>query len=209
MNTAGQNGNQNSKGIFERELLENPFSVPEGYFQKLEKQILLRKTVIDTAESSFLVPPNYQDSLTTAILSGVSETKLKAVLETEELTLPKGYFDDLQNRILDRTSRLDTVVPFQKRKPTHHWFSYVAAASIALAIGVFAILQGDNFGYKPVTSKNASIDNLPTQEIISYLAYYTEPEDLLYLSEQLPAVSTNFADDLSSDEIEAYLENSI
>jgi len=208
MKKIDQNGNQNKEGLLQKGFRENPFSVPEGYFSALKQATLLRKKVIDTAESSFLVPPGYHDSLKTAILTKVAEEKLRAVLETDTLPVPEGYFNNLQQRILQQTSQVKEVLPI-KRQPTHSWFSYAAAACIALAIGVFSVMQWDTIGYPITENEQAKIETLPTQEIISYLSFYSEPEDLFYLSEQLPAISSDFTDDLSTEEIEAYLENSI
>lgn len=208
MKKMDQNRNQNKEDFLTKELRESPFSVPAGYFATLKGEILLRKEITDTAESSFLVPSHYQESLKTAIHARIAEEKLRTVLETETLPLPNGYFDDLQQRILSKTTLVKEVLPI-KRKPTHHWFSYAAAACIALAIGIFSIMQWDNVGYKKTVNEQAKFETLPTQEIINYLSFYSEPEDLLYLSEQLPAISSDFTDDLSTEEIEAYLKNSI
>jgi hypothetical protein len=212
-----ETGESEINNILLREALKgNPFLVPEDYFSTLKKEIILKKNISMLGESSFIVPQNYQKNLSQDILSKISEERLKEFIPTHKPSLPIAYFDDLQKRILSKTIKADeddTIFPKKesivkpiKRLGVRKWISYVAAASITIAIGLFAILEGVKLTTDQNSNYNTQINKVPTDEIIGYLAYYSEPGDLQYLSEQLNDVSVNFTEDLSSQEIEAYLE---
>lgn len=200
-------------------LKRNPFLVPESYFSTLQQEIQLRKRISELGESSFITPEDYQDHLRQDILSKVSEQKLKEQIPNSMSGVPAGYFNDLQKRILSQTvgNKIEQEQynePSQgkpvKRLGIRKWIPYAAAASITVAIGLFAILDGVKTSqHKQATDYFAQIETVPTDEIINYLASYTEPGDLQHLSEQLQDRTGDLADDLSAQEIEAYLEYSL
>lgn len=203
-----------------KNLERNPFLVPDNYFSSLKEEIKLKKRISELGEPSFVVPPTYQKTLRQDILSEISENKLKTLVATKNPLVSSGYFEDLQEKILSKTIRVDNDDANERHKefkkpiprtPSRYlgirkWAPYVAAASITIAIALFAILddvkisEGRNMNY------SAQVEEISTEEIINYLAYYTEAGDLQYLSEQLNDRSTNITDNISSQEIEAYLE---
>lgn len=206
--------------LLRKSLERNPFLVPEDYFSMLKEEIMLKMRISELGEDAFVVPSTYQKTLRQDILSKISENKLKTLIPAKKPAVPSGYFEDLQERILSKTTRVnvdgsdknhkESKKPVQntpiRRLGVRKWMSYVAAASITIAIALFAILDGvkipngGNIGY------SAQVEGIPTEEIINYLAYYSEAGDLQYLSEQLKDRSTNITDNIPSQEIEAYLE---
>jgi hypothetical protein len=145
--------------------------------------------------------------------------KLKEIARDSKLSVPEGYFEDLQLKILSKTRKynveselfdqnpLDTVdgKPI-RRLGIYKWMPHIAAA-IAIVIGLFTILEGEKMTAEPSpTNYSAQIQSVPTDEIINYLAYYSEIGDIEYISEQIQDQSNNFIEGLSSQEIETYLE---
>ncbi|HLT42581.1 MAG TPA: hypothetical protein VKZ95_07735 [Sphingobacteriaceae bacterium] len=211
--------------LLKETLKGNPFLVPKDYFSTLRDETILKKNISTLGETSFIVPQDYQKNLTQDILSKISEEKIKEFLPASESALPPAYFNDLQKRILSKTvgaSEDDVVVDKgtkeiaeqETNKPVRRlgiprWASYAAAASIAVLISLFVILDGDKLTTGQNINPSAHISSVPTDEIISYLSYYSEAGDLLYLSDQFDDLSVDLTEDFSSQDIEAYLEYGI
>lgn len=207
--------NQDQNLLNNPKLQENPFSVPKNYFHDLTNSIVQKKNIIESTEKAWLVPQNYQEELTNDILLKISEEKLKSRITTDGFTIPTNYFDQLQSSILEKTSQEEKItaeeqiVPF-KRSQYRSWIKYVSAACIALAISVLAFFQSNEQEPELATAQAEDIINeIPADEIISYLAFYSETGDYLILSEELSDESDDFEDSFSTEEIESYLENSI
>jgi hypothetical protein len=83
----------------------NPFTVPERYFNELEQQIVsfvkLNELKNGSPERGFPVPENYFDELGSKINSRI---KIEDALDKEStgLTVPENYFDDLSQQIQSR-----------------------------------------------------------------------------------------------------------
>lgn len=84
---------------------DNPFTVPEGYFDSLDERVLakikleeLKKSI---PESGFSVPENYFEDLTTHIQARIN---IEEALDKEAtgFAVPEGYFDELANNIQSR-----------------------------------------------------------------------------------------------------------
>lgn len=197
----------------------NPFLVPEDYFVRLKQEILLKKRISELGEASYVTPKGYQDSLRQDILSGISEQKLKKKLTNPISDVPVGYFEDLQKRILnqivgEKVEKEISVEPVQntpaRRLGIRKWIPYASAAAITIAISVFAIVEGVKTSqHKNATDYSAKIEVVSTDEIINFLASYSEPGDLQHLSNQLQDRTDDIVDDLTEQEIEAYLEYSL
>lgn len=189
----------------------NPFSVPDDYFTSLRQDIMAQVKISQASHSPFSTPKpfstpeNYEQQLRDDILLRISEENIKTRVAETGFVVPQGYFDTLSADILSKTGRVPKVLPIKRSAP---WYSWAAAASVALVISMFAW-----FSSEPTDANNnpiqASIDVVPTDDIIQYLAYYSETGDLITLSERMPDRTENFSESLSSEEIEAYLENSI
>lgn len=206
--------------LLRKSLERNPFLVPEDYFSTLREEIILKKRIVKLGEPSFVVSPTYQKALRQDILTKISENELKTLVPTKNPAVPPGYFEDLQKRILNRTTKVDidgndesyeehdkTIQGKPSRRlGIRKWIPYVAAASITIAVALFTILEGVKLPNGNSLDYFAQVEEIPTEEIINYLAFYTEAGDLQYLSEQLNDRSTNITNNIPSQEIEAYLE---
>ncbi|MEO6851762.1 MAG: hypothetical protein ABI203_11370 [Mucilaginibacter sp.] len=83
----------------------NPFAVPEGYFDDLGEhvisQIKLDELKNETAAQGFVVPENYFDELTGNIQARINiEENLNK--ENTGFTIPGDYFENLQQQIQSR-----------------------------------------------------------------------------------------------------------
>src|SRR5258708_17489083 len=80
----------------------NPFTVPEGYFDELEQQILssvkLDELKNHAPEQGFTVPENYFEELSNNINARIN---IEEALDKENtgLTVPEGYFVELNIQI--------------------------------------------------------------------------------------------------------------
>lgn len=83
----------------------NPFAVPDGYFDELEHQIASFIKLDELKNSNpahgFTVPENYFEELSANINSRIN---IEEVLDKETCghTVPEGYFDDLSQQIQSR-----------------------------------------------------------------------------------------------------------
>lgn len=122
----------------------NPFTVPEGYFDELEKNIISAVNLEELKTGKgFTVPENYFDELSGNIQSRINieayvnnpehghavpegyfdelEQQVNArilieetLTEQESFSVPEGYFDKLNQAILDKTVNEDNVVSINK-----------------------------------------------------------------------------------------------
>ena len=78
----------------------NPFTVPPGYFDESEQQIISAIKLDELkAGKGFAVPENYFDELSNNIQSRINLEELKA---EDEFTVPQNYFDELSSNIQSR-----------------------------------------------------------------------------------------------------------
>ena len=219
MNKQDINNKQINDPLLMEALKGNPFLVPEDYFVTLQQNILLKKCISELGETSFVTPADYQDTLRQDILSAISEQKLKEILPDKISGVPVGYFNDLQKRILSQTvgKKVEekVVVDLVQKTPIRRfgirkWIPYASAAAITIAISIFALVEGIKTSqHKKATDYSAKIEVISTNEIINYLASYTESGDLKHLSNSLQDRTDDIVNDLSQQEIEAYLEYSL
>ena len=83
----------------------NPFTVPNGYFDELEQQIVsyikLDELKSGSPSNGFAVPENYFDELSNNINARIAIEEA-ADKEATGFTVPKGYFDELSQNIQSR-----------------------------------------------------------------------------------------------------------
>jgi len=86
----------------------NPFSVPEGYFNesrsRVANAIFLDKLKSRVTSDGFTIPDAYFSELGGEISAAIATENLKVLGSTTEYTVPKGYFEQLQSNIVARTS---------------------------------------------------------------------------------------------------------
>lgn len=213
-------GDINKKGL-QQSLKRNPFTVPQGYFSMLKEETLLKTKIQKLGKSSFITPRDYQKVLNRDILTKVKETRLKNAFPSEGFNVPPSYFDNLQNRILEKTALSDKKSKslynqndYTSRHRTlnwsaaaRKWIPYATAASIAFAIALFAIFGELTLpNNRPGIDYSKQVDQISSEEIINYLASFSETDDIHYLSDQLSDRSLTIVDQMPSQEIEDYLE---
>ena len=148
-----------------KKLKENPFTVPDGYFEGLSAQINFRKGLPET--DGFTVPKNYFESLPGSILGKIKleeaghenpflvppayfeelPDQIKATIAFHQLNklkedahaLPEGYFNTLADRIKSRIAAEegDVKVIVMKRSSTRSYWAI--AASVAILIGFIGV----------------------------------------------------------------------
>jgi len=83
----------------------NPFTVPEGYFDSLEEQILskikLEELKKNIPETGFATPENYFEELTGNIQARIAVEEILDK-ETAGFTVPENYFEELTSNIQAR-----------------------------------------------------------------------------------------------------------
>jgi hypothetical protein len=214
-------------------LRENPYTVPNGYFENLHHLILPKCRHIEDASATFAVPSGYFEELEDGIMAKLAEQKLKTLVGEAGFSVPEGYFgrleeqslaegkirenivdpgfviperyfDTLQNRIADRTFQ---EVPTPTRKISRpRWVAYAAAACIALVMGVAGIFRLVDNGSE-TTSPLASVSD---QEILNYLELYGTANDMIYISEHLDDFDErSIGEGVSDVDLEAYLNHTL
>lgn len=80
--------------------IKPPFTVPQGYFERMEEQIMSEAKISEMSRlKNSHVSETYFDSLEEQILNSVALQNLN--LKSKE-SAPQGYFEDLENQILNR-----------------------------------------------------------------------------------------------------------
>ena len=86
----------------------NPFSVPEGYFDEskssITQAVFLDRLKAQVPSDGFTTPEHYFSELRDQITAGVALENLKALTVSEGHTVPAGYFEQLQNNIIAKTA---------------------------------------------------------------------------------------------------------
>lgn len=182
----------------------NPFTVPDDYFERLNRRTLQRCQHNGEPEVTFPVPAGYFTQLQDRILSRIAEEKLREKVSEPGFTVPGDYFSALQKATIDRSVPHQTAPPVRSLFP-RGWIRYAAAACIIMALSVSGYFRLANSDRHPENNLDAVSD----QEILGYLEFYGSPSDITYLTEYLNE-ERNMAgglDDLSEEDIEAYLNN--
>ncbi|GAA4796562.1 hypothetical protein GCM10023231_26310 [Olivibacter ginsenosidimutans] len=203
-----------------------PFIVPNDYFSTLETKIRHRIRVISATEKCFKVPKHYFETLPSRIQERIAFEEqadtnqepsfieqLKVTAPTSGFSIPNGYFDDLNTAIVqavddqpEQKNKQANVIPLQKRRARPAtWIGYVAAACIAISIGTYTFFQ---LHHTTDTFENR-LKNIPDNDIVSYLEYYSESGDGAAFETQFEGVLQLDEKHFSDEEIEAYLANSI
>jgi hypothetical protein len=158
---------------------ENPFSVPEQYFDTLPEQIdnviYVNKLREDIAMTGFIVPDQYFDILQGCILAETSGDSLQNLPEPGGFHTPDLYFQKLQASILAKTTEAAAPVKHQP-KLIRLWHNdlikYASAACFILVTAFGLYLNQQNFNTE---NKAADIANeqmlydLNEQDIIDHI----------------------------------------
>ena len=157
-------------------------NIPKGYFEDLSDKILAQTRIENAVpRENFVVPANYFESLSGRIQNKIFEDKLKKQVSNDGFVIPEGYTQVLQDKIIVRTvekARQHTPV---RRLHFNKWVSYVAAACIAVIVGIASY---NGIYNKTQGSANEShLSSIPDDEIINYLSALNDSDDILYVIE--------------------------
>lgn len=203
-------------------LKENPFTVPEGYFADLETVTRFRTRHFNLTNRNYPVPADYFETLEQAITTKIAEEELQKRVPPMLEKMPEGYFAALEERILAKTvgqqlppTRIAPVRtqtrartpgrPSVRRMFKPSWVKYATAACLLL---VSSLLITNKL--KP-HANSYNLSGIPDQELINYLQMYSSSRDVLLLSEYVldGEQTIDLHSDISTDEIELYLENTL
>ena len=184
---------------------KNPFSLPDDYFNNLELNIRARCVIEDARfqnEEEFKVPAGYFDSLIQETESRIAEQNIREIAPTAGFSLPDGYFENLQHRISESTSKpVEAVI-----KPIRAgWIKYAAAACVTAVLGSLLIFN------KAEESFESKLSRVPEQELINYLQMHSDIGDTPIILENL-GQNVNLADissDISDAELEEYISTTL
>ena len=192
-------------GSLPQTLRVNPYTVPDGYFERLQQHTLQRCQHRYGDAATFRVPTGYFDRLPDRITAKIAEQELKSIVPHPGFVAPEGYFDKLPSRIIERaTYRAATPV---RKLDRPKWALYAAAASIVLMLGLAGVLRLAT-NTPETESPLASVSD---QQILDYLELYGAPNDMIYISEQLEDFDEgpHIDGEISADDIEAYLNHTL
>ncbi|HEY0668239.1 MAG TPA: hypothetical protein VGD22_08705 [Sphingobacteriaceae bacterium] len=179
---------------------ENPFVVPEGYFDTMREHVSARVAVEDMGKDLGLkVPKGYFNELPGLIEAKIAVEELKEELSSEGFKVPQGYFESLSDKIIERTQsepkrQLFSIVP--------KWISYAAAACITGIIGISIWLNVNE------NSINNRLAKVPAGAIESYLNLYTDQTDVQVIEENMDTekVFSGITNNISEQELEEFIE---
>lgn len=202
---AGLNGNIQARIRVEEALGKeaSAFTVPEGYFDELSANIQARISIEEASgeeTAGFAVPDDYFDNLAGQIQSRIFVED--ALSETGSFTVPVGYFNDLTENILNKTTREKK----EKKGVVIRMFSsvafkYATAACLVLAIGGTLLL---NRGTNAMEEHNnsflhKSLSAISVDDIQNYLQTHldgTDNDNRTLLDESKQIDANNLSRDL-------------
>lgn len=164
----------------------NVFTVPEGYFDQLAVEILLKKEPVaengsllsGSKSQAFSVPGGYFEGLAGSIMNRIKtepvtdareeisilSPMLAGISREMPYQVPRSYFDNLAGRILDQRQEAKVVsITAARRSLVPRWMRVAAAACIAglLMFGIYRIGAG-----KPgaTVTTTTAMANMPSRE---------------------------------------------
>lgn len=204
------------------QLQEEQFTVPEGYFEDLSLSILAKVSEgnlrEEVQESGFEVPEQYFETSADQIMASIAVEGLKSEVQTDGFSVPTGYFEQLTTGILDQVQdekviQMPKSVPaatVKKSRPVV-WIGAAAAACVAAFVGVSTYnstpTNTDQAIASVASAQQVSLDEIPEDEIISYLASHSDGTDLAYYAEYIyePEASETIGSQIEDKELEEYL----
>lgn len=191
-----------------RDATHGGWDIPKGYFNDLSDKILSQTRLEAVAKhEEFDVPMGYFENLSERIQTKIFEVKLKEQAPADGFTIPEDYPAILQDRIIAQTlgkARQKTIV---RRLNFNKWIQYVAAACVALVIGI-ASYNSINNGTQASFSES-HLTSIPDDEIINYLSALNDSHDILYIMECIDHDHSHDSDGICThvkeNDIEDYL----
>src|SRR5690606_33701738 len=184
-----ESGEEMNGEIWCQSLKNNPFKVPNGYFEELESLTRFRVRLDETSTKGedrasnqsgygFSTPENYFDRLESMVLAQVSvDAQISAIVGSNQLSslereegfiIPAGYFEQLETRILNQvrenadSSELQSDKGRVRRLFKPAWFRYAAAACVLFLSAILIVRYQQS-------ESEFDLSNIPDQELINYL----------------------------------------
>lgn len=231
----------NNRNIIQNELNElnsglnpnsnnNPYSVPEGYFEGLAASVLAKiKTEMPVSASEeiaqlspllaaisrrvpYSVPEDYFQSNIESLEVFTSENEesltLSFIDKEMPYEVPVGYFANVPEQVLEKVAdRSAKLVPLMKRK----WMRLAVAAAIAGIITISGIAYFNNRGSHSITGDPVAVElkKASTEELNAFIK--TTVVDVTDNKIQTTAKNSpsktekKFFDDVSDKELDAFL----
>jgi len=167
---------------------QNPYSVPEGYFDGLASSVLAKiknQVPVSAAEEiaqlspllagisktlPFSIPGDYFLENIDGLKAFTSENEESLVLSfvSKEMPyqVPVGYFANVPDQVFEKVSpREAKVVHLGPRK----WMRYAAAAMVTGVLAVSGIVYFSNGGHKPGTDPVVAVQKASMQELNDFI----------------------------------------
>jgi len=201
---------------------ENPYAVPDGYFENFAAGMLARVKGVEEALSAaeetaalspllagiprnnpYTVPEGYFEETLSGLpaITGTASPALLSLIEKEgPYTVPLGYFANFHESVLQK--RGARVVQMKKRG----WMRMAVAAAITgiMALGGYMYTQRSDAG-KPVA---VQLKNVSTQELDAFIRAAGAGVSSTETAQSSPAVQPEvekMLDDVSDRELDAFL----
>ncbi|MVN20950.1 hypothetical protein [Mucilaginibacter arboris] len=149
------------------------FIIPDGYFKNMEEQIL---SVVKLEEirptETYIKSDQFFEEQQSIIAARI---KINEYAENGSgFTVPDNYFNDLTNRIIQKTGIKEVQQPAKVRSLfTRAAWKYATAACIAVAVATgFFIKQ-----YQSAHNVQMQLSNLPDADIENYLQIHADTYD--------------------------------
>ncbi|QNK62094.1 hypothetical protein H7F33_16295 [Pedobacter sp. PAMC26386] len=158
---------------------ENPFSVPDQYFDTLpgliHDTIYVHELKKAIPMSGFIVPDQYFDILQGSILAETSADKLQNLPKSEGFLTPDLYFQKLQSSILAKTTKAELPVKHEP-KLIRLWhndlikYASVACFILVTAFGLYLNQQNFNTETRAADLANEQmLYDMNEQDIIDHI----------------------------------------
>ena len=181
--------------------------LPTDYFNDLSARIKAQVSIDTKAQKeTFSVPTGYFNQLTTDIQGSIAQEKLREQVSTTGFTTPSDYFEQLTKKLQDQTT-----TTAQQDKPVRmlsiqRWIRYAAAACVATVLGLASY-----HAIAPQAEEVKQTEQLAgvsDAEILNYLAYTMDSNDLIYVMESLyqPKGEEEVGLSVDKEDIEDYLK---
>ncbi|SEG04825.1 hypothetical protein SAMN05421877_104217 [Sphingobacterium lactis] len=169
---------------------------------------------LELQDTGFTVPEGYFDAAEEEILANVAVEELQGLVKSDGFTVPNSYFDQLSNNILEQVQDKKVIsLPSReerkektpaKRGKVYAWFTTAAAACVAAVIGLSVYNGAEN---KPMEVEPVALNDIPEEEIINYLSSYSDASDLEYIAEYIyqPEETKGVGTGIDEDVLEDYL----
>ncbi len=157
-----------------------------------------------TEEENFNLPEGYFNNLAENIRVNVFIADLKENNLDTGFTVPINYFETLRNKLSEtsKVSNQQTYNP-QTKILKLNFIKYAAAACILIVCGLAIYLN--------VAKNNLQnqLANLPNEDLELYLQNNTNSTDLLLIIENVNEINVNVDKNISTQEINEYLNETI